>query len=361
MNGAENSGYKTNPFDIEITRQTDPSVIAEFLTTCGASIISGDCATWPNVITGFQRGAARTLDSIPAFPMPTAPRGITIVGGGKYLASVYVTVRVLRHVGCTLPIDVWHFDGENDACIEDAIREYDVTFHNADQIQQPRPFRFLTGHWWQGWQLKSFALLHSRFESTLLLDADNYPTRDPEYLFDWPEFLEHGAVIWPDQTNSPTIMTRDVCRLFEIEPSSGPTAESGQLLVNRRLCWQQLVLAGYYNQAADLAYRYIWGDKDTFPIAFHRTQTHFARMWPVCQIIPDCILQYDFNGRVIFQHRCSDKFKLVDNVFHSTQQRDARNRYNPSLVHEAFCFSVLDELRSIVTSMSSFTHRPVKS
>lgn len=355
MNRPISRFHCANPLDVVITQQTDPSAITELLTTPGSPMISGDCAAWHNVIAAFQQGATRAIDSKLAFIEPTAARGITIVGGGKYLPSVYVTVRVLRHVGCTLPIEVWHFDGENDPTIEDAIREYDVTFHNACHVQQQHRFRFLADHWWRGWQLKAFALLHSRFESTLLLDADNYPTRDPEYLFDWPEYKQHGAVIWPDQENSPTVMNQVVCDLFEIEPPNVLTAESGQLLINRRQCWRQLRLAGFYNQASDVAYRHIWGDKDTFPIAFFRSQTQFARMWPVCRVIPDCILQYDFNGRVIFQHRCGDKFKLSLEAFHSTPQRNTENFYNPSLAHEAFCFSVLDELRSIVSSMNPST------
>ena len=36
-------------------------------------------------------------------------RGIVICGGGaKYFPCVYVLVRLLRHLGCQLPIEVWH-------------------------------------------------------------------------------------------------------------------------------------------------------------------------------------------------------------------------------------------------------------
>ncbi len=46
------------------------------------------------------------------FPFPAgrfAGRGIVICGGGeKYLPSVYVLVRLLRHLRCALPVEVWH-------------------------------------------------------------------------------------------------------------------------------------------------------------------------------------------------------------------------------------------------------------
>ena len=51
------------------------------------------------------------------FPFPQArcaDRGIVICGGGeRYLPSAYVLVRVLRHLGCGLPVEVWHLgEGE---------------------------------------------------------------------------------------------------------------------------------------------------------------------------------------------------------------------------------------------------------
>ena len=47
-----------------------------------------------------------------------------------------------------------------------------------------------------GWQLKAFALMWSRFEEVLLLDADQGSTRTE--VFEWREYRETGAVLWPD-------------------------------------------------------------------------------------------------------------------------------------------------------------------
>jgi hypothetical protein len=48
-----------------------------------------------------------------------------------------------------------------------------------------------------GWQLKPYALIHSRFEEVLLLDADQVPVRDPAEIFRWPQYLETGALCRP--------------------------------------------------------------------------------------------------------------------------------------------------------------------
>ena len=49
-----------------------------------------------------------------------------------------------------------------------------------------------------GWELKPYAVMHSRFREVLLLDADNVPVRDPSFLFDRPEYRDTGALFWPD-------------------------------------------------------------------------------------------------------------------------------------------------------------------
>jgi len=46
--------------------------------------------------------------------------------------------------------------------------------------------------------LKALAILLSRFSHVLLLDADNFPVKDPSFLFDLPAYTETGALFWPD-------------------------------------------------------------------------------------------------------------------------------------------------------------------
>ncbi len=336
----------TSPTIARIAPTTAPADVARAFRSPAARRAEDRWWTWPNVVEGFRLAVRDRLANPPAFPEPSEERGIVIVGGGQYLASVYVTVRVLRHVGCKLPIEVWHFQGEDEPRLVEAIREYDVTFVDVDGIRSGVSSRFLQWHWWKGWQLKSVALCHTRFRQVLLLDADCYPTRNPLYLFQWPEFERCGAVFWPDVQGSSTILSDPVLSLFELSRPIDRLTESGQLLIDRGKSWRPLTLAALFNECADLVYRYIWGDKDTFPFAWHRCGREYARMWPECECRSDCLLQYDFNGHVVFQHRISDKFTLDGGRFASTCQTRAGNSYHGGLAHESFCFHVLDELRT---------------
>lgn len=117
------------------------------------------------------------------FPYPKerfAGRGIVICGGGeKYLPSVFVLVRLLRHLRCQLPIEVWHLGREE---MPDAMRsllaEQGAVCMDGAAMRRVHPARRLGG-----WELKCYALLHSTFAEVLLLDADNCPVRNPEFLF----------------------------------------------------------------------------------------------------------------------------------------------------------------------------------
>ena len=50
----------------------------------------------------------------------------------------------------------------------------------------------------EGWELKAFDALHTPFEEVIFLDADSYPCRNPEFLFDQKDYKTRGAIFWPD-------------------------------------------------------------------------------------------------------------------------------------------------------------------
>ena len=303
-----------------------------------------DWARWSNVQEAHRQHATELIRTLPASGDSGSGRGIVVVGGGKYFVSAYVTIRVLRHVGCRLPIELWHLDGEID---DDMLRQlvpYGVTCRNADDVVRQHPYRFLHGNWWKGWQLKAYALRHCSFEEVLLLDADCYPTRNPEYLFDWQPYRDWGAVFWPDPDEVNGLFPEETWEIFGAASQGDQTTESGQLLVHKQLCWREVNLAVHYNSHADFVYRLLWGDKDTFPLAWRRLGRNYARAWPRADFHAVCMLQYDPAGEVIFQHRMIDKFRLPGQDFQSSSQVRQTNTYAPDLAHESFCHQVVHEL-----------------
>ena len=84
------------------------------------------------------------------------------------------------------------------------------------------------------YMLKPVAMAYSRFQHILLLDADNYPSRNPEYLFTSKEYKETGALFWPDfwTLKESNAMWNMIGRAYE----PGIQQESGQIVLNKVGC-----------------------------------------------------------------------------------------------------------------------------
>jgi len=122
-------------------------------------------------------------------------RGIvTCAGGDKYFPSAWVQINMLRYLGCTLPVELWHLGRQElTEDMAELVKPLGVTCVDAHQVRERYPSRILNG-----WEVKPYSIIHSGFEEVLFLDADNVPVVDPGFLFDTPQYREFGAVLWPD-------------------------------------------------------------------------------------------------------------------------------------------------------------------
>ena len=78
----------------------------------------------------------------------------------------------------------------------------------------------------------------------IMLDADNTPLKNPEVLFDSKEYREGGNLYWPDWWDAQGWLRPAAYTLFGITPpwtveggEGFRTAESGQMVLNRRACF----------------------------------------------------------------------------------------------------------------------------
>jgi len=56
-----------------------------------------------------RHALARRVAALEAYPNGYRGRGIVICGGGaKYFPAAWVCIHMLRHLHCTLPIQLWH-------------------------------------------------------------------------------------------------------------------------------------------------------------------------------------------------------------------------------------------------------------
>jgi hypothetical protein len=113
-----------------------------------------------------------------------------------------------------------------------------------------------------------------------------------------------------------------------------PEFETGQVLIDKARCWEPLSLTLWFNEHANFYYHYIYGDKETFHLAFRKVRKHYAMVpWPI-HPLDSTMCQHDFEGRRIFQHRNQDKWDLFQ-----------RNKAIEDFWFEDECRHHLDQLR----------------
>ncbi|KAL9108334.1 MAG: hypothetical protein Q9227_006933 [Pyrenula ochraceoflavens] len=184
-------------------------------------------------------------DTVPSLVFNPRSRGIVSTAGGAYLPVFVISLRMLRRIGSTLPVEVFLAD----------------TDESSARISR--------------YQYKIFAILFSSFEQLLFLDADSFPIHNPDVLFDSDPFKSTGLVTWPD-------FWIDGCSRFyydiigkEVPPLTvRASTESGEILVSKVNHRNTLLLSTYYNWYGPGMYYPLLGqgvssrpgegDKDTF-------------------------------------------------------------------------------------------------
>ncbi|KAL8408344.1 hypothetical protein RB594_006953 [Gaeumannomyces avenae] len=209
----------------------------------------------------------------------TTQRGLVVLAGNQdTFKRVGLLLRALQRVRSRVAIEV-HYYGEAEmteqhrqslSTVWPRIFFNDLSSDdNILRVQKDRPFI--------NYQLKTAALVNSRFQEPLLVDADNIPVLDPDELWESAAYQSHGTVFWPDIARTypqdpAWAITNTQCRMDEYE------LESGQLLVDKRRYWYHLQLAAWWATEQGAYWdRILLGDKDLFRFAWHALRTDYGR------------------------------------------------------------------------------------
>lgn len=237
--------------------------------------------------------------------------GYLLIGGGKFSWLSYLVIRQLRQIGSILPIELFI----------PTQQEYEEKFCNmifdkynarCNVIDESLTNSTTSEHYKiSGYQYKMLAILSSTFENVLYIDSDNYPTRNPDYLFGSDIYNQTGMIMWPDfwaRTTNPKFYDIAGVNVTEKKVRYNPydkqqkqdtkplseftfkdatfhtfegalldrTCETGMLMINKTSHMKTMLLALYYNVFGPDYYYPLHtqgsageGDKETFIAAAH--------------------------------------------------------------------------------------------
>lgn len=208
-----------------------------------------------------------------------AGRGIVVVAGNHdTVMRLKVVLRRLLWLRSKMPVEVHYWDDEMSLDVLRELRDIypniafnDLSNHTTNIVHVVKDSLFIN------FQLKTAALINTRFAEPLLLDSDNVPVVDPATLYDSTTYREFRTVFWPDIARSwpqspAWAITNTPCRMDEYE------LESGQLMVDKRRYWYHLQLAAWLNNEQGAYYnKFLLGDKDMFRYAWHALKTPYGR------------------------------------------------------------------------------------
>ncbi len=219
-------------------------------------------------------------------------RGFVLCAGGPYLESAYVVVRLLRHYGATLPIEVWHAgEDEIPAWARPAFVEHGVTLHDIMDYCQNRPLKQM-----RGFPIKTAAILNTRLREVMFIDADCFPVRNLEFLFETQEFKDNKAIFFPDYQRHLLLPDKPVWDHVDMPYKGDTEFETGLLLFDKIACWKALNLAEWMNLGSEFWYQHAMGDKDTFYLAWRKVnQSYFLA--PDCVRIPTVLSRHYWTGK----------------------------------------------------------------
>ncbi|GAX76846.1 hypothetical protein CEUSTIGMA_g4292.t1 [Chlamydomonas eustigma] len=209
--------------------------------------------------------------------------GIVIPAGGpQLLTNMLVTLKVLReHHKSSLPVEVmWQGASEMEDLTWSHIESLfsPVKGVNVQKFPHPVPSLLRRDLILSKYTGKVFSLLASEFRHVLMVDADCMPLQKPEQLFAHPQYLATGNLFWPDVWQD---KVKDSA--FELHGlKAGPAreiinagkgysprdTESGQVLIDRGKHLDVLEYLLWINSYPADFLNMMWGDKDTFGIAF---------------------------------------------------------------------------------------------
>lgn len=128
-----------------------------------------------------------------------AGRGLVVVAGNQdTLKRVEVILRSLVRLRSSIAIELHYWDDEMSEQDRKRLLNIYPTISFNDLSGTHNILHIKKDGAYINYQLKTAALVNSRFAEPILIDSDNVPVIDPTLLYETKTYREFGTVFWPD-------------------------------------------------------------------------------------------------------------------------------------------------------------------
>ena len=256
-------------------------------------------------------------------------RGIVIPILARYEnILVHNLHNLFNRLGCSLPIELWQIGHEISIKASKAIMKFrekhDIRFKNVKYIADNPDH-------WKGWQIKAFALKHSDFDEVIVCDCDILFGINPEVIFRDENYIKTGTFFFRDyEYNSPGSV-KDIANRSQFIQKLMPQKsqhfpkewdfiydgyyqhfrhkwdymEAGVLYINKAKHGKVVDTIFELNSKWPETYKYIYGDKETFWLAFVMHNLPFY-------MNPRAGHNYDVNDNMI---KCVDRTGVLTHFY----------------------------------------------
>jgi alpha 1,2-mannosyltransferase len=126
-------------------------------------------------------------------------RGLVVVAGNQdTLTKVEVILRSLVRLRSKISVELHYWDSEVSEVDKKGLLSLYSKVHFNDLAGAQNIVHVKKDGKYINYQLKTAALVNSRFSEPILLDSDNIPVIDPALLYSSATYREFGTIFWPD-------------------------------------------------------------------------------------------------------------------------------------------------------------------
>ncbi|KAF0744261.1 hypothetical protein AaE_008474, partial [Aphanomyces astaci] len=141
-------------------------------------------------------------EAVASTGIKTKSRGILICLFDAMIPMTVSLIQELRTLGYTDVIQLYHCNGELSSISERMLHDIDSNIEIVDgcvEMQALGKLRHQDVNGYRSFWLKPLALVHTRLDEVILMDADDLVFQNPARLFDVPGYKDTGTIFFYDR------------------------------------------------------------------------------------------------------------------------------------------------------------------